>query len=226
MHTFVRPTDLGIALQGRLNDKGDYGYNFMIGNGGKGGQYPEVDKYKKGYCEIYEKLLNQSIIIDLNGTYEPTSVALKQSTTTGKISIGYLSKLITVGVEGIVQSQTNAATDTTTGKKNAKQVNVTPFAFSVYVHGQIIENKLNYFARYDSYNPNSNYKATDLYSTSMTTNKEGFITAGFDWTPLSSIHIMPNIWYDSFSTMKNNVKGTLAKSDYDMVYRLTVFYKF
>jgi hypothetical protein len=226
MRGFAKANDFGISLQGKLNDKGDYGYNLMVANGGKGGQYPEVDKYKKGYGELYAKLNDQKIIIDLVGAYEPTSIVAKQSSVSSKLTLGYTTKMITIGVDLAMQTLANAATDTTLGKKNAKQVNVSPFGFSLYVRGQIIENKLQYFARYDSYNPNSSYSTNIKYSTVMNTNKEQFITVGCDWTPTKNIHFMPNIWYNSYSTLNNNLKGTLAKNDYDFVSRVTIFYKF
>jgi len=223
MRGFCGSNDLGIMVQGKLNDKGDYGYNFMVGNGT--GQKPETNKYKKGYGEVFAKFLDQKLIIDLAGTYEQNSIAAKKATSTSKLTIAYQTKQVTVGAEAVMQTQTNAATDTTNGKKNANQVNVTPFAFSVFVRGQIIENKLQYFARYDSYNPNTTFDANSKYSTAMNTNKEGFATVGLDWTPVKNAHIMPNIWYDGFTSMKNNQKS-LAKSDYDLTARLTVFYKF
>src|ERR1035437_72382 len=217
MRALARTNELGIALQGKLNDKGDYGYNFMIGNGGKGGQFTEVDKNKKGYGELYAKFLDQKIVVDVNGSYEEVSVVNKQYIETGKLAIAYVSKPFVVGVELVSQNQANAATDTTNGKKNAKLVYVTPFAVSAYVRGQFIENRLFYFARYDSYNPNTSYTPSHKYSTAgMITNKERFFTTGLDYTPLTNVHIMPNIWYDKYTTLKDNVKGSHAKSDYDL----------
>ncbi len=60
--------DVGISLQGKFNDKGDYGYNLMIGNGS--GAKPEADKFKKFYGDVYLKFLDQKIILDLGADNE------------------------------------------------------------------------------------------------------------------------------------------------------------
>jgi hypothetical protein len=221
MRKFSSSNDFGISWQGKLNDKGDYGYNFMIANGTS--QKPETDKYKKIYGELYAKLMNQKVILDFSGDYEPSSNT--QSKTTLKGFVAYQTDPITIGVEIANQVQKAAVKDTTEGAANAKNVNVVPLIFSVFVHGQIIKDKLNYFARYDNFNPDTKFDAAVKYSSKVPSDKENFITAGLDWTPVKNVHLMPNIWYDSFSSMKKNVSGK-TKNDYDMAARLTFFYIF
>ncbi len=214
-------SDLGVAWQGKLNDKGDYGYNLMIANGTS--QKPENDKYKKFYGDVYAKFLNQQVILDFSGDYEASSST--QSKTTMKGFVAYQTKLFAVGVEVVNQFQKGASKDTTAGAANAKIADVVPFGLSVFVHGQIVPEKLNYFARFDTYNPNTKFNADVKYSTKMASDKENFITAGIDWTPIKNLHFMPNIWYNSYTSMKNNVTGT-AKNDYDMTLRLTSYFIF
>jgi hypothetical protein len=221
MRKYGSSNDLGISWQGKLNDKGDYGYNFMVANGTS--QKPENDKYKKFYWELYAKFMDQKIILDFTGDYEASSSS--QSKTTVKGFVAYQSDPFTAGVEVVTQTQKGATRDTTEGAANAKSVDVMPFAFSVFIHGQIIPNKLNYFARYDQYNPDTKFNADINYSTKVASDKENFITAGVDWTPVKNVHLMPNIWFDSYSSMKNNVSGK-AKNDYDMTARLTFYYIF
>jgi len=63
---------------------------------------------------------------------------------------------------------------------------------------------------------------------------QNFITLGLDYMPAKNIHIMPNIWYNHYATqlsgnLNNTVNGALAsnaKGDYDLVYRVTLFYTF
>ncbi len=221
MRKFGSSNDLGIAWQGKLNDKGDYGYNFMIGNGTA--QKPETDKYKKFYGELYAKFINQKLIVDVTSDWEPSSAT--QSKTTVKGFVAYQTDPLTVGFEIANQYQKAATKDTTLGAKNAKTVDVTPLALSFFVHGQVIKSKLNYFARYDNYNPDTKFDANIKYSSKVASDKENFITAGLDWTPIKNLHIMPNIWVDTFSSMKNNVSGK-TKSDYDMAARLTCYFIF
>jgi len=219
MRKICSSNDVGIAWIGKVNDKGDYGYNFMLANGTA--QKPETDKYKKVYGELYARFMDQKFIIDMAGTYEKAST--KQSKTAIKGFVAYQSDPVTVGVEVFSQTQKAAAMDTTAGTENAKDVNIIPFGLSVFVRGQIIANKLNYFARYDNYNPDTDYNANILYSSGGFSDKENFITAGFDWMPIKNVHLMPNIWYNSYGSMKNNVSGKV-KNDYDMVARITFYY--
>jgi hypothetical protein len=213
--------DLGIAWQGKLNDKGDYGYNLMIANGSA--QKPETDKYKKFYGELYAKFLGQKIIVDVTGDYEPSSAT--QSKTTVKGFVAYQTDLFTAGIEVVNQMQKAASKDTTAGAANGKNVDVNLLGLSIFARGQIIKDKLNYFARYDNFNPDTKFDANVKYSTKVASDKENFITAGIDWMPVKNVHIMPNVWVDSFSSMKNNVSGKV-KSDYDLTARLTFYYVF
>jgi hypothetical protein len=125
---------------------------------------------------------------------------------------------------------------------------------SFYIHGDIVKHKLRFFARYDAYNPmtkinntlykgyaaqtgnyndnsyNTTYSATTgapatATATGDQTYKQEFITAGLDFTPAKNIHFMPNIWYNHYASQLANVKGAAA-GDYDLVYRMTVYFIF
>jgi hypothetical protein len=111
---------------------------------------------------------------------------------------------------------------------------------SAYIHGDIIKNKLRFFARYDRFSPTnkinnnqynkyilntSNYNDNSYSSlatssaaanaTGDVTYKQNFIVAGLDFTPAKNVHIMPNIWYNRYATqlsdnLNNTTNGTLA----------------
>jgi hypothetical protein len=71
-------------------------------------------------------------------------------------------------------------------------------------------------------------------STGDQTYKQDFLTLGVDYMPIKNVHIMPNIWYNHYATqlssdLNNAVNGALAskaKSDYDLMYRVTFYYVF
>lgn len=215
--------DLGIAWQGKIDSKGTAGYNFMIGNGTA--QKLETDKYKKFYGEIYAKLLDQKLILDLTSDWEKSSPT--QSKTTIKGFVAYQTKPVTVGVEVVNQVQKGYVTDSIAGSHVLS--NIVPFGVSVWVRGGIIKSKLSYFARFDTYNPDTKFNVATLYpkASPYTANKynEDFITAGLDYTPVKNVHIEPNIWVDTYDSKLSNVSGR-AKSDYDMTARLTFYYIF
>lgn len=220
MRGFGGSTDMGVAWQGTLDAKGSYGYNFMVGNGT--GQKLENNRYKKFYGEVYAKLMDQKVILDLTSDREISSPS--QSKTTVKGFIAYQTDPITAGIEVVTQVQKNYKVDSINGSE--VNANVVPFAFSAFVKGQIIKNKLNFFARYDSYNPDTKYSSTDRYPVAKpyTVNlyTEKFFTGGLDFTPTKNVHFMPNVWLNTYKSKLDNVSG-LAKSNYDMTVRLTFY---
>lgn len=212
--------DLGVMWQGKLNDQGNFGYNFMLANGTS--QRPENDRYKKFYYELYTRLMNQKLILDLTGDYE--AAGHEKSKTTVKGFAVYVTKPVTVGIEALTQAKKNAARNITDAA-NPVDVNVVQSGFTVFVRGCIIPDKLNYFARYDNYNPDTRFNPGLIYLKAPASDKENFIIAGIDWSPIKNVHFEPNLWYDSFRSMKNNVTGN-ARSDYDMTARITFYYVF
>jgi len=89
-----------------------------------------------------------------------------------------------------------------------------------------------------NYNDNSYFSvatsSAPAVATGDQTYKQNFITLGLDFMPAKNVHIMPNIWYNHYATqlsgdLNNTVNGALAskaKGDYDLVYRVTVYYVF
>lgn len=127
MRGFGSSTDMGVAWQGKLDDKGNYGYNFMIGNGTA--QKLENNRYKKFYGEVYAKLMDQRIILDFTSDHEVSSPT--QSKTTVKGFVAYQTNPLTVGIEVVNQLQKNYKADSVNGSQ--VNANVVPLAFSVFV---------------------------------------------------------------------------------------------
>ncbi|HXC07200.1 MAG TPA: hypothetical protein VNZ86_20710, partial [Bacteroidia bacterium] len=57
---------------------------------------------------------------------------------------------------------------------------------------------------------------------------------GLDWTPDKRIHIMPNVWVNSYNSDMSTASadglgklyGSRVVKDYDLVYRLTFYFLF
>jgi hypothetical protein len=218
--------DLGVALQGKFDDKGNYGYNLMVGNGT--GARPENDKYKWFYGDVYAMFLDKKLVFDLYADYQRLNWidGFHHSRNMVKGFAAYNTPGLTVGVEAFINHGKNdvigingTISDTTT----ANAVGI-----STYVHGNIIKDKLRFFTRFDTYNPNTNYddnaftKYTGLTSNYEPNNKEIFITAGLDFTPVKNVHFMPNIWYNRYKSEQTGKPNT----DHDLVYRATFYYVF
>jgi hypothetical protein len=219
-----------VALQGKFDAKGNFGYNVMVGNGSSA--KPEADNFKWFYGDIWAMAMDKKLIFDIYADYERLNwtSTWHHSRQMTKAFIAYNTPALTIGVEGYVNVMKNddlaakiaGGTDTLTS--NAMGI-------SAYVHGDIIKNKLRFFARYDNEKPNSKVNATIYKSYTEPAgnyddnNKEQFITAGLDFTPARNVHFMPNIWYNNY---KSNLPGATGKlkSDYDAVFRLTFYFVF
>ena len=186
--------DVGISLTGKILDDGVLSYYFMVGNGTK--QKPETNEYKKIYASLTAKLLDKKLLIDGYMDYEPQNDSV--NTMTLKALVAFQTDMFTIGVEPFMQ--------------NSKDT-VKTFGMSVYARGAIIEKKLNAFARFDMYNPDTEVDYAGF--------NENFITVGIDYTPAKNVNIIPNIWVNTYSG-----KTSAFKRENDIVARLTFRYKF
>jgi hypothetical protein len=219
--------DFGATLQGKFDAKGNFGYNLMVGNGTSA--KPENDKFKWFYGDVFAKFLDQRLIFDLYADYERLNwtPTLHHARNMVKGFVAYTTPDVTIGVEAFINHGQNDVIGMNTVSKDTISANAR--AISAYIRGKITKDKLGYFARVDSYNPDANYDNTfyDTYkgmtSTYEPNNKELFITAGLDFTPVKNVHFMPNIWYNRYTAQQAGLSGTSYR-DHDLVYRLTFYY--
>jgi hypothetical protein len=246
--------DFGAALQGVFDPATkNIGYDLMMGNGSSA--KPEGDNFKWFYGDVYAYLFQKKVVVDVYADYERLAwtPALHHSRQMWKGYIAYNSAAtatkgmdpgtgFTVGLEFFVNNLKNDVTAT----KNAGGTDLlspTASGLSAYVHGDIVKNRLRFFARYDMFNPNNkvnnsiyksyvqgtgNYNDNSWVGNTATgdeTYKQEFITAGLDFIPARNVHFMPNIWYNHYKTQLAGLTGKV-NGDYDLVYRLTFFFTF
>lgn len=217
--------DVGISLQGKLNDKGDFGYNLMIGNGS--GAKPEADKFKKFYGDVYVKLMDQKILLDLGADNEwSQAVPYQKNKTTYKAFLAYQGTNFTMGLEAFQQVQKNSTIYTEAAPSTVKDtVNAVASGFSIFARGTL-SSKLAWVLRYDYYNPDSKFNKDNAYAASYTgINTESFILAGLDFAPVKNVHFIPNVWYDMYNNRYSATNNLSSKSN-DLAFRLTVHYIF
>ncbi|MGH2642877.1 MAG: hypothetical protein ACRDE2_02920, partial [Chitinophagaceae bacterium] len=167
-------------------------------------------------------------MIDFYGNYERLDwkAGFHHSRSMEKLFIGYTTPKITLGTEGFVTWLRQDVTAMNYKTLVTDTLNGLATGISVFVHGPIIKNKLGFFARMDQYNPDTKYnnvhysKYSSFSSNYEPNNKQRFITAGLDFTPINNVHLMPNIWYNSYTNQ--GVQGGMK--DYDLVYRLTFYF--
>lgn len=227
--------DLGVGLQGTFDPKTkNYGYNLLVANGSQA--RPENDSYKWFYGDLWAKLFNQKIIIDIYGDYQRLNWIPNwhHSRQMLKCYVAYNTAPLTIGVEGFInnlkndvyafyQHQPAAGGDSAVLSSKAKGI-------SAYIHGDLVKNKIRFFVRYDHYNPinvvdNDKYKRyqqnvgnynDETFLPGKTvgdhdeTYVQNFVTAGLNFTLVKNVQIMPNIWYNHFKTqLSNNISNAL-----------------
>nr|WP_294900250.1 hypothetical protein [uncultured Pedobacter sp.] len=222
--------DLGVTLQGKFDPKtANFGYDLMVANGN--GAKQENDNYKWFYSDIWGKFFNKHLYLNLYADYNKMApvAGLTHSRNMLKGVVAYTVPTFTIGVEGYVNNlkNDNQATEISTGKVDVLSVKAK--GISVFVHGTIVKSKLDFFARYDSSNPDNKIDNTKYNKYVGNTNgyndpntKDQFITAGLDFTPVNKVHFMPNIWIDSHK----NQGYTNKYNSSDVVGRLTFYYIF
>lgn len=229
--------DLGIALQGNFDPQHkNFGYNLMIGNNSQASLLSATNAntgfYKAFYGDVYAKFLNQSLVFDFYSDYVKTAAATAaigpQSRNMLKAFVAYTVPKITFGVEAYTQTISNGVTNAT----SAASENATVKAISIYTHGALYKDKVGFFARYDSYNPDNDFNATTIYTSNTTLpayspfTKEHFITAGLDFTPAKNVHFMPNIWFIQYQDQRDPSLASYIPDSHVLVYRATFYFIF
>lgn len=190
-------SDVGIALQGRIDTKGTFGYHVMVANGTA--VTPENDKYKKIYGTLNANLIDHKLVIELHGNYEKTSDSGNIAVTKG--FVGFDHRFFSVGLEEVIQLEKEG--DETT----------TAMGTSIFARGNIIEKKMSAFARLDIFNSNIDEKESgDI---------ELFTVFGIDFKPVKQINIIPNIWINTYTAKASGADNRKP----DVVARITFRYK-
>ncbi|HTD39962.1 MAG TPA: hypothetical protein VK671_05025 [Mucilaginibacter sp.] len=252
--------DLGAALQGTFDPATkNYGYVFMVGNNSQASLLSAGNAntgfFKIFYGDIWAKFLNQKLYVDIYADYLKTSgnSTATNAVITGGVPVGtqyhnmfkifasYTTKPVTIGVEAYTQKLQNSVINsgvvnpTAGAPVLASAVNVedaTVHGLSVWVRGPIVKT-LNYFARFDTYNPDTKFNKDNNYPVVLTNYgsfspayKETFYTAGLDYNPVKNVHFEPNFWLINYQDQKNTTVASRVVDDHNLVFRFTFFYTF
>jgi hypothetical protein len=218
MRSVRSSSDAGVALYGRLDSLGNAGYNVMIGNGT--GTRPEdltaSGKHKVFSLELYKYFMDKKLVLDLYGDH---ATGINDRTVlTMKAFIGFQLPAFNFGAEIFSMTQNSVKSDGADAKV---------FGYSLFARAPIVKDKLSFYARYDSFDPDNNYREKDAPSAFLGANmfrhySESFFLAGLDFTPHKSVHIMPNIWINAYDPKLSN--EILVERKADVVPRITVFF--
>lgn len=191
--------DLGIGLRGSAGENDEFNYMVMEANGTS--FRPESDRYKKFLLMANYRLLDH-FVIEGYGDYEDRSSQKYKYTVKGILA--WDSKPITVGVE--VVDQLDHCLCPPNLEKNR-------LGISTYARAPIMaEPELVAFARYDRWEADTKIKDAGL--------TENFITAGLDIKPHKSVHLIPNVWINTYGSKQAGVDAP----DPQFVARLSFWY--
>jgi hypothetical protein len=226
--------DVGAALQGTFDPATkNFGYVAMVGNNSTSSLLSAANAntgfYKIFYGDLWAKFFNQHLYVDFYADYAKTAPATYaipgQEHNMFKIFASYNSKPVTIGVEAYTQNIASGVENTA----NKSPEDATVHAISFWVRGPLVK-QLNFFARYDSYNPDTQFNTADAYTVNTNygsynpTTKEQFYTAGLDYNPIKNVHFMPNFWLVDYTNQ--GPTAATVPNDHTLVYRFTFFYTF
>jgi len=214
--------DMGIALKGSLINKKLHHWLTVFNGTGYGSA--EVDKYKKiGYSLWVTPV--EGLILEGYFDYEKQDAATgtfkyakdyyqASSYTTLKGFLGYRGRAFTVGAEYFRRSNKASGGSDAAG---ASRIDVHKSGFSLFGSWSTPLPKLKAFARYDSFDPNTDDDVWVSNAQNGVDDGYALIIAGLDFTPRSNIHFMPNIMIKNYAAdgMNNDVTA-----------RMTLYYKF
>jgi hypothetical protein len=219
-------TDLGLGVYGKIGKSENVGYDVLIAN--NNGAKLENNSFKKIYTSLYVYFFDKKLVIQGNFEHDRTSLQpVHKDVSTLRLFTAYKTATTTVGVEAFKQTKTNSTSFTLAAPPIADtfHTSVKPSGISLFLTQQLTKDKLNFFARFDIYNPDSKFTSDNNYIKGYNSTKESFATIGLDFIPAKNIHIMPNVWYDQFHSKLKGVSGNL-KNDYDLVGRITLYFTF
>ncbi|HZY38868.1 MAG TPA: hypothetical protein VFE53_19545 [Mucilaginibacter sp.] len=239
-HKLGNSFDVGAGLEGNFDpETKNFGYNLLVGNNTQSSllsaSNPATGFYKEFYGDIYGRFLDKRIYVDFYADYARTAAATAavggQAHNMFKGIISYSVPVLTLGVEAFTDNITNGVTLTNGSVKTP--ANATATGVSLNAYGSIIKDKLGFIARFDTYNPDTEF-VTGTTTYSVNTNlgsyspytKENFYVAGIDYTPAPNIHFSPNVWFLQFKDQQTPTATGYVSDDHTIIYRLTFFFTF
>jgi len=229
--------DVGASLQGTFDPKTrNFGYVVMMGNNSTASLLSAANAntgfYKIFYGDLWAKLFNKQLYVDIYADYAKTAagtVSLPgQEHNMYKIFAAYINPIVSVGVEAYTQNIGTGVTNATTKAPE----DATVHGISVWAKGAIVKGKMGWFARYDGYNPDTQFNAADSYTVNTNygsynpTVKETFYTAGLDFTPAPKVHFSPNLWLVDYKDQRDPATAGYVLPDHTLVVRATFYYTF
>src|SRR5712692_8339431 len=200
-------TDLGIDLKGKIVQDGTLNYFLKIGD--NSGQSPETDKFKRYYGMLHFKPSSNfqaTAYADFDAEAKKLDGFDGLTKDNNRITfagfIGYQEvNNFSLGLEGFYRiMQNNYSSSLTQALQNQNVYGVSAFGWVS------VKDDIRLIGRFDIYDPNTSVDKDGNY----------YFLGALDYMPVKEVHIMPNIYYQSYQ----------ADVASDVVARVTVHYIF
>jgi len=246
--------DMGAGLQGTFDPKTkNFGYDLLVANGTS--DKPANNNFKWFYGDVYAYAFDKRLVFDLYADYQRLNwqPGWHHDRQMVKAYIAYTTPALTIGAEGFINTIANDTKATIVNSKNADTINTSAQGLSLYIHGNIVPNKLRFFARWDGYNPNHNIDNSKYSGYAALSSPSGYNTPGYKMTfnpstgapasatatnDITSKEMFVTAGLD-FTPVKNvhfmpniwynhysSQLSTGKMGDYDLVYRMTFYFVF
>ncbi|MCH8033826.1 MAG: hypothetical protein IH950_08755 [Bacteroidetes bacterium] len=196
--------DFGLALKGKLDEKGMFKYNIMFSNGSSNKQ--EIDKGKSGLLSLAFYPVKE-FVIEVYGDYADHEGSTNWYTL--QAFLGYKTKTVRAGI--MYADQTRQSEDVEDQKMRVA---------SLFIVGEVSE-KFSLFGRADrNFDPNPQGDDIPFIPFDPTASNIFFVV-GVDWHPVKQVRFMPNV---EFVKYDENDDGVTPVSD--VIGRITFFWGF
>ena len=212
----VSSRDFGVALKGKLDEEGMFGYWLMFGNGD--GNKPATSKYKRYYAHVQikpTKTLLVTVYADLK-SHAPISNPYSATTPRQGVSNNTLTTAGFIGFSGI-ENLTLAAegfyASTSNGYDNGTSLAARNAIGFTLLGKYALSPELTLIARYDRFDPNSNSSAKG--------DSRDYVIAGLSWKAAKNVEFIPNLLYEKYESIPNG-----RSIDPSVTARVTTYFTF
>lgn len=207
-------TDLGLSIEGSVAGE-RYGYYLLVGNGS--GTREETSADKAAYGSTWARWFDGRLILEVLGAY--IGAPENEDRRVGRVFIGSESEIINLGLEVAFAREANVA-----ARRGGGRAPLEAFATSAFVSLPVdaVIPSTWAFARWDRYDPDRRRRGNVIPTTRADAYVQNFFVAGLDVRPDERVHIMPNVWINTYDARR----AGFVERDPDVVGRLTLFFRF
>lgn len=207
-------SDWGVSIEGDVADE-RYGYYLLAGNGSSTREETSADKAV--YGSTWGRWFDGRLILEIVGAY--IGAPDNRDRRVGRVLIGSESDVVNLGLELALAREANAA-EIRGGGRAPLEIFATSAFVSLPVTAVLPHTWA--FARWDRYDPDRRRRGNVIPPSREEAYVQNFFVAGLDVRPDERVHIMPNLWINTYDARR---PGFVAR-DADVVGRLTLFFRF